>query len=110
MRHDAERCRSELGTLRGTHAIVVIGLVVVTFSGLLLFASDVDSFLYSIVFWIKMGLIVALLVNGIVLVGAERRIERGDEGGRRPLTFTAWTSLTLWLLITLAGAALMNLG
>src|SRR5215467_5146517 len=62
----------QLEALRGTHRIVVFSLAAVTLSGLLLFAADAENFLHSVFFWTKMGLVVALLVNGIFLIRAER--------------------------------------
>ena len=52
-----------------THNLVVASLVLITISGFLLFASDFDTFLYSKFFWIKMGLVALLVINGLVLVG-----------------------------------------
>ena len=63
-RWDAIERRAHLGTLRHTHEMVLVGLVVLMTSGLLLLGSDLGTFLYSKVFWIKMVLIVALLGNG----------------------------------------------
>jgi uncharacterized membrane protein len=106
---DAGR-RSQLAALRHTHLYVVAGLALVVVSGLLLFASDVDTFLYSRFFWAKMGLVMLLLINGTVLVAAERRAERGDEAAWSTLRLTAFASITLWFLTTLGGVALPNIG
>jgi len=102
--------RSLLGTLEGTHRLVVGSLVVIAASGLLLFASDVEAFLYSRFFWIKMGLVVLLAVNGLVLWRAERRARSGDHTAWNTLRFTAIASITLWFLTTLGGVALPNIG
>jgi uncharacterized membrane protein len=102
--------RSLLATLEGTHRLVVGSLVVITASGLLLFASDFDTFLYSRFFWIKMGLVVLLMVNGLVLWRAERRALCGDREAWSTLRFTAVASITLWFLTTLGGVALPNIG
>jgi hypothetical protein len=98
----------QLGSLKSTHRVVLVGLAAVIVSGVLLFAADVDTFLYSKVFWIKMGLMVLLLVNGWLLVRAESRAERGDEDAWRRLKWTSTISLALWFLTTLAGAGLLN--
>ena len=79
-------------------------------SGVLLFASDLDTFLYSKIFWIKMGLVALLLVNGGLVLRAERQAERGDDQAWSRLAWTSGISLALWLLTTLAGAALPNIG
>jgi hypothetical protein len=98
----------QLTSLRTTHRVVLAGLAAVIVSGVLLFAADVDTFLYSKVFWLKMGLMVLLLFNGCVLVRAERRAEQGDEDAWRWLTWTSTISLALWFLTTLAGTGLLN--
>jgi hypothetical protein len=108
-RHEAER-RSQVESLAGTHQVVIAGLALMLASGLMMFAADVETFLYSRVFWIKMGLIVLLLANGAALTAAERRATGGDEGAWGRLRLTAMTSLALWLSITFAGVALTNVG
>jgi hypothetical protein len=103
--------RVALDTVRDIHRIVLVGLVAVMASGLLLFAADVDTFLHSTVFWLKMGLVALLLLNGSLLVRAERLIQGEDDArGWGRLRLTSGVSLALWLLITLAGAALPNVG
>jgi hypothetical protein len=101
---------TQLHLLKQTHAIVVFGLVALAVSGLLLFGADVQTFLYSRVFWLKMGLMVLLLINGALLLGGERRVQRGEPHAWTRLHYTAVVSLVLWLLTTLAGAALPNIG
>lgn len=99
-----------LKTLEGTHRLVVGSLALITLSGLLLFASDYETFLYSRFFWIKMGLVALLVVNGLVLWAAERRALAGDHRAWRTLRFTAIASITLWFVTTLGGVALPNIG
>ena len=107
--HEAER-RRQVEAIAGTHRVVIAGLVLIGISGLLMLAADLETFLYSRVFWIKMGLIVLLLVNGAVLTAAERRASGGDQHAWGRLRMTAITSLALWLMITLAGVGLTNVG
>jgi hypothetical protein len=107
----AESTRAiELQLLRRTHPVVITGLVAVIVSGVFLFAADVDTYLYSRVYWIKMGLVLLLLINGVLLSHGERRAARGDAGAWTQLHYTALASLVLWLATTLAGAALPNIG
>jgi len=73
----------------------------------MLAASDTDTFLHAPLFWIKMGLVGLLVVNGACMRLAERAAT-GPRSQWKPLAFTAAASLTLWLLTTLAGAALPN--
>jgi uncharacterized membrane protein len=110
LRQDASARRAQLAALAGTHRVVMIGLAVVIASGLLIFAADVDTFFHSWFFWIKMGLIVALLGNGLVLQSAERRALKGAHEAWGRLRATAVASLALWFLTTLAGAVLPNVG
>jgi uncharacterized membrane protein len=110
MRMDEDARQRLLVTLHSTHVLVVVGLSLVTFSGLLLFAADVDTFLYSRVFWFKMALLLLLTLNGLVLVAARRQAERGRASAWPTLRTTAIASITLWLLVTLGGAALPNIG
>jgi uncharacterized membrane protein len=101
---------AQLQLLERTHLIVVLGLVALVMSGLLLFGADVQTFLYSRIFWLKMGLMVLLLINGLLLLRGERQVQRGELHAWRRLHYTAVASLALWFLTTLAGAALPNIG
>ena len=101
---------TQLHLLRRTHRIVVLGLIGLAISGLLLFAADVQTFLYSRIFWLKMALMVMLLLNGLLLLRGERQAQRGDPHAWARLHSTAVASLVLWFLTTLAGAALPNIG
>lgn len=101
---------AQVRALRGTHRIVMAGLGIVIASGLLLLAADTDTLLHSAVFWIKMGLFVMLLGNGLFLTRAEKHAERGSARGWKQLTRTSAASIVLWMLTTLAGAALLNAG
>jgi hypothetical protein len=108
---DGSATRStQLHVLEQTHRIVVMGLVGLVVSGLLLFGADVQTFLYSRVFWLKMGLILMLLINGLLLLRGERQVKRGGAQAWTRLHYTAVASLVLWCLTTLAGAALPNIG
>jgi hypothetical protein len=109
-REAAASQRTELRLLKRTHAIVVLGLVLLFASGALLFAADVGTYLYSKVFWLKMALIVLLLINGALLLRGEREVQRGAPGAWARLNIIAVVSLVLWFLTTLAGAALPNIG
>lgn len=100
---------AQLEALRSTHRIVLASLAAVAASGLLLFAADTGTFLHSVFFWLKMGLIAGLLANGVLLTRAERQAE-SDIQGWRMLTITSTISVALWMLTTLAGAALPNVG
>jgi cytochrome b subunit of formate dehydrogenase len=109
VRRSTEDARAQLAATRSTHGFVLWGLVLVTISGLLLFAADVDTYWVSRVFWTKMALIALLILNGAVLMRSERRATAGVRSAWSTLRWTAGASLLLWMLTTLAGAALLNL-
>lgn len=108
---DAARMR-QLEELGRVHRLVVPALGVVMLSGLLLFLADVESYVGSPAFWIKGALIVALLVNGGAMRGAERGLRDMSPESRRArwrrLRAIALTSIALWLAIVLAGTILTN--
>lgn len=108
---EAQRAR-HLADLASVHVWVVAGLVVSFVSGLFLFAADVETFFGSWVFWVKMALIVALLVNGYVMMrtGQDLRSHSGNAVARwRTLRHTSVVSTALWITISLAGIILVNL-
>ena len=102
--------RTLLEGLEGTHRFVLASLMIIGVSGVLLFASDYETFIYSRFFWIKMGLVAALIINGALLWRAEERAMRGFDTAWRTLRATSVASITLWLLTTLGGVVLPNIG
>ena len=107
-RRGASERASQLSALGDTHRIVLVSLVAVMISGFLLFAADSENFLHSILFWVKMGLVGALMANGFLLIRAERRAAVDADNGWKWLTIASTISVALWMLTTLAGAALPN--
>jgi hypothetical protein len=105
-----ERWDAHLASIRRAHRVVVIGLVFIFISGALLAAADLPTYLESKVFWTKMALVAALLVNGMVLIRAERQVVSGRAAGLRRLHQASAISLALWFLTTLLGTALPNVG
>jgi hypothetical protein len=108
-RGGAER-ESLLMSVRNTHSVVLLGLVAVMISGVLLFAADLDTYLASRLFWIKMLFVVLLMINGLALTAAERRAATGHDASWGTLRWTAMASLALWFLTTLTGTGLLNIG
>ena len=110
---EPERAR-HLGELRAVHRPVVAAMVLLLVSGALLAAADVETFAVSVLFWVKMGVVVLLLANGVLLVRTERRIEHSLQAGATPhrvwrgLGIHARISLSLWLVITVLGVVLTN--
>jgi hypothetical protein len=93
---------------RSAHGVVIGGLAVVFVSGLLLVAANLDSYLASRAFWIKMLLVALLLGNGAALVRAERAIDLDARRAQARLRRVAWLSVGLWAATILAGTALPN--
>jgi hypothetical protein len=111
---DRNRLLADLGN---SHSWVLAGLSVIFISGLLLALSDVKTFGYSPVYWIKMSLVVLLLLNGLLLQGTERKLRAGSlliqsTAPRQRLwsrlRFAAATSMVLWTAIVLAGVILVE--
>jgi uncharacterized membrane protein len=94
--------------VHATHLAVLAGLALVIVSGVLLFGADLDAYVSSTVFWVKMGFVALLLGNGLLILGAERRAGAGDENGWLLLRRASIASLTLWFATTLAGVILPN--
>ena len=112
LRHEEPDARERhLAELGSVHPIVISALVVSLVSGIAMLAADLDTFLGSWVFWVKMALVIALLANGAMMTRLERALAALDGGTSeqwRRLRGNAITSLTLWLATTLAGVILTN--
>lgn len=96
--------------LTAVHRPVMIGLTVVTASGLALLLADVEYMLPSPVFWMKMGLFAVLLVNGLAIRAAGSRLgnDNRDPTAWRALRRGSIRSIGLWVVIVLAGVLLTN--
>lgn len=99
-----------LQELDAVHRPVILGLAVVVVTGMAMLLSDVRTFLPSPVFWLKMGLLVLLLGNGLQLQRAERRLLADPEEphGWRALRGAAVRSVGLWITMVLVGVALTS--
>ena len=100
----------QLKNMKGTHRLVLFGLIIATVSGAMLFAADYETYMYSKMFWTKISLFLVLVGNGAMLLRAGRLAEAGDERGWIWLKRTSVASVALWLLTTFVGAALPNIG
>lgn len=104
--------RSHLREVAAVHRWVLTGLAIVVISGVALFASDVDTFFGSWMFWTKMGLVLLLLINGWMMTRAEAALALDPSESSphwKQMHRAAITSLTLWFIITLFGVGLVNL-
>jgi hypothetical protein len=87
-----------------SHRIVVPALALMAVTGLLMATADLETFLSSRLFWIKMSIVGLLLVNGVVLVLTERAAAAGTgERTWRRLRMVSLASVVLWLSALLAG-------
>ena len=109
---DRARQLDELATL---HGLVLVSLAVVAISGVALFLADVEEFAGSVIFWVKMGFLALLLVNGALMVRLERSLRDGnmtnveDRHATRTWQRLRWhavSSVALWITITLFGVIL----
>ena len=107
-RSDLAAQQRQLGRHPGAHHVVLAGLVAVFASGALMVAADPGTYFHARVFWIKMAFVVALLLNGALMTRTWRTLIPRDASRWMRLRREALTSLTLWILATLLGAALPN--
>ena len=119
----AEAVRAVVADLATMHSVIIAALAVTFLSGAALFTADVATFSVSKVYWIKMGLVVVLLANGLRMRSAERAVLHPLANipihtTEMPVVFpkrewrdvrsSAAVSLTLWLTIVLLGVILTN--
>ncbi|MEO8636589.1 MAG: hypothetical protein ABI587_15035 [Gemmatimonadales bacterium] len=111
LRGESWEHRRHLKELSSIHPLVVGALAITAASGLLMFAADLEALSGSPMFWIKMGLVGLLLINGGMMVRAEHRLEQGHPSEGRlwqQLRRASVLSLALWFAVVLAGAVLPN--
>lgn len=103
-----EQRAAHLVELSGIHRAVLAGLTLSLVSGVLMFLSDVETFLGAILFWIKITLVTLLLVNGYVMLRTEEAlsVRQNDDALWGRLRLVAMFSAVLWLTTTLAGVVL----
>jgi len=98
----------QLRELARVHGLVLGGLALSFASGVLLFLADVDEFLGSPVFWVKLGFVGVLLLNGFMMTRTEKALASGGNEnalwGR--LRTISVLSLILWIATTLVGVVL----
>ena len=100
-----------LADLARSHRTVITALAVVFVTGALLAAADLETYLASPVYWVKMALVALLLGNGALLGRAERSLHAAggwDESTAAAMRRSAHVSRALWLATLLAGVALVN--
>lgn len=103
----ADRAR-QLQEIAASHRIVLAGLALSFVSGILQFLSDVETFLGSVFFWIKLGLVGLLLLNGFFMTRTEKQLATSGDSVAlwARMRTIALLSAVLWLATTLAGVVL----
>jgi hypothetical protein len=100
---EADRA-SVLAWLAASHQVVVAGLVVMAVSGVLMMAADLETFLGSKMYWVKMGLVLLLTLNGAGVYRSGRAALRDPSGrGWTWVRATSTLSLLLWLVLVFVG-------
>lgn len=107
-----------LHEIRSTHRPVLIALALMFISGAALAAADIKTFAESPVFWVKLGLVSLLLVNGAVLERTESALKKGNgleilSPNRSSIMWkrlrrSAVFSIALWTATIVAGTVLVN--
>jgi len=109
-RSDAGARTAQVREVKAVHAPVLVWLVILLVSGVLLAAADVETFLPSVWFWIKITLVVLLLINGSILTATERRLGSGlTDAGWARLRTLARTSIALWTATAVVGIVISNM-
>jgi hypothetical protein len=102
-----ERAR-HLRELARVHRVVLSGLTLSFASGLLMFLSDVTTFLGAMLFWVKIGLVALLLANGFLLTRTEHALlaaSNNDALWHRMRALSV-ASAVLWMATTFSGVVL----
>ena len=118
-REKRELRRALLSELCYVHRPVLIALSISLLSGLAFLTADIDVFLLSPAFYVKMGLVALLLVNGFLLQRTESSLRKAlkddpvhaDSFATRQwnrLRFRSVCSMALWTATLLAGVVLFN--
>lgn len=109
-----ERVR-QLEQLHTAHRPVLIALGLMLVSGLLMATADVKTFLTTPAFYVKLGFVCLLVLNGGVLTLTESRLRRalasGSENETRlwqRMRLTCRCSMILWGATLVAGVTLAN--
>ncbi|MEZ4456202.1 MAG: hypothetical protein R2882_06585 [Gemmatimonadales bacterium] len=96
--------------LMASHRDVIVGLAISAITGVLMFGSDVEHYLGSWLYWVKIALVVILLLNGVFIQRTEARLGQAEQaepawgGARRH----AWISLACWFGATLFGKLMVT--
>ena len=109
---------NQLHEVQAVHTPVLAGLAVLFISGVMLALADVETFLPSPVFWIKLALVTLLVINGGLLTHTERALgaaistaepSAAEETLWSRARLLAWSSIALWTSTAVVGIVLSNM-
>jgi hypothetical protein len=108
-RTTADRTRF-VSELSDVHPLVLMALGLVIASGFALMFADFDVMIGSGVFWVKMAVFGALLVNGFLMRRAGNALQRDMKNALRwrALERAAMRSVGLWILVVFLGVVLTS--
>jgi hypothetical protein len=111
MKSGIDQRAAHLRQLGPVHGVVLFGLTLSFISGILLFLADVETYVGSVYFWVKLGFVFLLMANGFAMTRAEKALDGSgkDAAGWDRLRMLAVFSGFLWLATTLAGVLLKEL-
>ncbi|MEP6619480.1 MAG: hypothetical protein ABJE47_09200 [bacterium] len=98
----------QLDDLSRVHPLVISGLILSFLSGVGMFLSDVETFMASTFFWVKLSCVALLLINGLMMTRTEKALAGSgtDTTLWARLRMLSILSAILWLTTTLAGVVL----
>jgi hypothetical protein len=104
-----EPLEPHLAEIAAVHWLVILGLTITCLTGFLMLAADLDGLIGSAIFWVKMSVLMALVVNGWRIRQTARCLETGPANPARwrdRLRSAVVASVVLWFLALGLGAAL----
>jgi uncharacterized membrane protein len=103
-----ERAR-QLVEIGDVHRPVIVALVVLFITGIAMTLADLENFLTSPVFWIKITLVAVLCINGALLQRTESALRRAHAPAQwQRMRTLSVLSVTLWIATFVAGSILTN--
>ena len=113
LRHEGPDWPYHLQELHAVHRPVLAMITLLFVTGVMMATADIETFLSSPAFWVKIGLVVLLLGNGIFVYNTEGRLASTTHKGEdlsdnlcKRLTLSSRFSGVLWILTTIAGCVL----
>ena len=113
--HDAVARRRYFRNVTSARRATALAFAIAMPSGVLLFLSDLEAFAVSIVFWMKMGLVVLLLTNGVIASRLDAQLSRASDDASdakenlwRRRRVSARATAVLWFTLVLSGSALAS--